>query len=125
MPGIGRTGGEPRGLGGRSGKRRSHPEGDPSRDPPAAEGSPRVVQWAGFDYLARDESRPRFGTLALRRIVAPMWLPLVVTAALPSWRGWSWLKRRGSQRRAGLCPTCGYDLRGNVSGVCPECGAGR
>jgi hypothetical protein len=20
------------------------------------------------------------------------------------------------------CPTCGYDLTGNVSGVCPECG---
>jgi len=20
------------------------------------------------------------------------------------------------------CPSCGYDLRGNVSGVCPECG---
>jgi hypothetical protein len=22
----------------------------------------------------------------------------------------------------GLCPACGYDLTGNVSGVCPECG---
>ncbi len=21
-----------------------------------------------------------------------------------------------------LCIKCGYDLRGNVSGVCPECG---
>jgi hypothetical protein len=21
-----------------------------------------------------------------------------------------------------LCVTCGYDLRGNVSGACPECG---
>ena len=26
------------------------------------------------------------------------------------------------RRRAGVCETCGYDLRGNVSGVCPECG---
>ena len=25
-------------------------------------------------------------------------------------------------RPAGLCRTCGYSLRGNVSGVCPECG---
>ncbi len=25
--------------------------------------------------------------------------------------------------RAGLCEHCGYDLRGNTSGVCPECGA--
>lgn len=32
--------------------------------------------------------------------------------------------RRLRQRvRKGLCPTCGYDLRGNASGVCPECGA--
>jgi|SRR5665213_29577 len=23
----------------------------------------------------------------------------------------------------GLCPTCGYNLAGNVSGVCPECGS--
>jgi hypothetical protein len=27
--------------------------------------------------------------------------------------------------RRGLCPSCGYDLRGNVSGVCPDCGSGR
>jgi len=24
--------------------------------------------------------------------------------------------------REGQCPTCGYDLTGNTSGVCPECG---
>ena len=24
--------------------------------------------------------------------------------------------------KRGLCQTCGYDLTGNVSGVCPECG---
>ena len=36
--------------------------------------------------------------------------------------------RRMARKRAesvppGHCPTCGYDLRGNTSGVCPECGA--
>ena len=32
--------------------------------------------------------------------------------------------RRFFQRRGahGLCINCGYDLRGNTSGVCPECG---
>ena len=30
------------------------------------------------------------------------------------------LRRR---RRLGLCERCGYDLHGNVSRVCPECGA--
>ncbi|MDB5293091.1 MAG: hypothetical protein JWL69_4332 [Phycisphaerales bacterium] len=30
---------------------------------------------------------------------------------------------RGIIRRdRGLCPHCGYDLTGNVSGTCPECG---
>jgi hypothetical protein len=27
-----------------------------------------------------------------------------------------------SRREHGLCLACGYDLTGNVSGVCPECG---
>ena len=26
------------------------------------------------------------------------------------------------QRKKGLCLKCGYNLTGNVSGVCPECG---
>jgi hypothetical protein len=29
------------------------------------------------------------------------------------------------RRRLGLCVGCGYDLTGNVSGVCPECGPRR
>ncbi len=30
--------------------------------------------------------------------------------------------RRRSRRRKGLCVSCGYDLTGNVTGVCSECG---
>ena len=30
-------------------------------------------------------------------------------------------KRR--RRRTGCCTQCGYDLRGSLGGVCPECGA--
>ncbi len=29
---------------------------------------------------------------------------------------------RGGTRREGTCGVCGYNLTGNVSGVCPECG---
>lgn len=32
-----------------------------------------------------------------------------------------WLDLRMLYRQ-GKCPVCGYDLQGNVSGVCPECG---
>jgi hypothetical protein len=30
--------------------------------------------------------------------------------------------RKTRRRRQGLCTECGYDLTGNVSGKCPECG---
>jgi len=31
-------------------------------------------------------------------------------------------RRRTLRCRRGLCTQCGYDLTGNMSGVCPECG---
>ncbi|MDB5294616.1 MAG: hypothetical protein JWO31_599 [Phycisphaerales bacterium] len=31
--------------------------------------------------------------------------------------------RRGRRRASGRCLACGYDLTGNASGACPECGA--
>ena len=30
--------------------------------------------------------------------------------------------RRAQRLDGGHCQSCGYDLTGNVSGVCPECG---
>lgn len=34
--------------------------------------------------------------------------------------GIMFLRRKGAPR--GHCRACGYDLTGNVSGICPECG---
>ena len=31
-------------------------------------------------------------------------------------------RRRRDRRERGLCAKCSYDLTGNVSGICPECG---
>lgn len=48
----------------------------------------------------------------------PLWIPflaVIVCTAL-----WWWRDRR--RIPAGHCLKCGYDLTGNVSGVCPECG---
>ena len=36
----------------------------------------------------------------------------------------SWRASPKRRRRRGLCLKCAYDLTGNESGVCPECGEG-
>jgi len=57
----------------------------------------------------------------------PHWFLVVIFAVLPA----RWLLRRSRQwrreRRAsrGQCVLCGYDLTGNESGRCPECGGAR
>ncbi len=47
----------------------------------------------------------------------PLW-PVFLAAAVPTTLLW-WRDRRYPK---GHCQTCGYDLTGNTSGVCPECG---
>lgn len=42
--------------------------------------------------------------------------------AIPVVREWHSIVRR-NRGHEGLCPNCGYDLRGNTSGRCPECGS--
>lgn len=51
------------------------------------------------------------------RLVIPVWL-LVVAVGFPTAVLW-WRDRRP---KAGFCKVCEYDLTGNVSGTCPECG---
>jgi hypothetical protein len=50
-------------------------------------------------------------------IVVPLWMPLFA-AVLPAALLW-WTDHR---IQAGHCRKCGYNLTGNVSGACPECG---
>ena len=52
----------------------------------------------------------------------PAWLPFVVFAVYPSTAFILGPLRRHRRRKKGLCLECGYNLTGNVSGVCPECG---
>lgn len=49
-------------------------------------------------------------------INVPLWLPFAISAV-----GTTCLWRFGKRIPPGYC-RCGYDLTGNVSGVCPECG---
>ena len=53
---------------------------------------------------------------------APHWFITLILAILPAIWLFKWNKRRKLGPNA--CPGCGYDLRGNETGVCPECGVG-
>ncbi len=63
--------------------------------------------------------RDRFSSV---HFVAPLWAAIPATAFLPLLVFVRGPLRRKRRRRRGLCVGCGYDLRGNVSGVCSECG---
>jgi hypothetical protein len=60
-------------------------------------------------------------TLVGRRVWIPYWLVVAMTGPLPACRTVAH-HRRARRARLSLCPACGYDLRGNESGTCPECG---
>lgn len=83
----------------------------------------RSLRWtwqAGFQRYPRGAAGfgspvgPRWGFV----LVLPIWIPLAI-AVIPTASLWTRAKRRSPES----CQKCGYDLTGNVSGVCPECGS--
>ena len=73
----------------------------------------------GFRYA-------RLGTKATpasggRIVNVPHWFAFLLFSAYPVWKSTAFLRLRIRARR-GLCIGCGYDLRGNRSGHCSECG---
>ena len=52
-------------------------------------------------------------------VFAPIWFVFAVFALYPTIVV---IRRLRMVRREGCCRQCGYDLTGNQSGVCPECG---
>ncbi|HEV2688413.1 MAG TPA: hypothetical protein VGV35_07655, partial [Bryobacteraceae bacterium] len=61
------------------------------------------------------------GQIHSKGVTLPYWIIILVTAIAPAF----WLREDLSRRRRlriGLCQSCGYNLTGNTSGVCPECG---
>lgn len=52
----------------------------------------------------------------------PHWLVVLLFLAYPIIAFIHGPCRRYRRYKKGLCLTCGYNLTGNVSGVCPECG---
>jgi len=62
---------------------------------------------------------PRRTTEVDKQFGFPLWLPILVLS-IPAIFLWKLTWRR--RFPTGHCQHCGYDLTGNVSGVCPECG---
>ena len=55
----------------------------------------------------------------------PLWFPTFLVGFYPLWSFVTLLNARVrtyARGRRGSCLTCGYQMRGNVSGRCPECG---
>jgi hypothetical protein len=83
----------------------------------------------GSPVPAKDAAVPGFSWRSYRggptdsdHIVIALWIPLILFAIYPTIAFIRGPLRRWRRRRKGLCVACGYDLTGNVSGVCPECG---
>ena len=78
----------------------------------------RELEIAGIRWVIR----PFPGT-RLHHLVVPIWMLSLLLAVYP---GVAFIRgplRRYRRRRKGCCIKCGYNLTGNVSGFCPECGA--
>ncbi len=69
------------------------------------------------DQLIIDDPVGTFEQIAFDTFVIPIWLPLLVLSISTSLL---WLHDR--RVLPGHCRRCRYDLTGNTSGVCPECG---
>lgn len=52
----------------------------------------------------------------------PVWMPTLAFATFPLIVLFRGPLRRRRRLRRGRCTSCGYDLTGNESGICPECG---
>lgn len=71
------------------------------------------------DYRADDYARLRARLVGLAFLSIPA---VVVVRAVLRGRRMYENDAKANRTAQGLCVRCGYSLRGNVSGVCPECG---
>jgi hypothetical protein len=81
----------------------------------------RVSRWSGpaewLPSLERIERGWGSGPPIAWCIAIPLWMPFLVLAT-PT----AYLWRSDRRLRAGHCRSCGHDLAGILSGVCPGCG---
>ena len=75
----------------------------------------RMRQWSEFDWMPElIRARPA------SYLILPLWIETLLLAILTFL-----LWRRDRRIPPHCCQKCGYNLTGNVTGVCPECGSRR
>ncbi len=72
--------------------------------------------WPSYDDSTSPAAGPHLRQRT-RRLILPLWIPLLLTV-VPTVILW----RRDRRHTPGHCRKCAYDLTGNVTGVCSECG---
>jgi hypothetical protein len=82
----------------------------------------RLYGSAGFHMQVWAYQEPPWGRILSRSFTMPLWAPPLLFAIYPAIAFIRGPLRRWRRHKKGLCLRCGYDLTGNVSGVCPECG---
>ncbi|MCC7290946.1 MAG: hypothetical protein IT449_02655 [Phycisphaerales bacterium] len=87
--------------------------------PPFRQAAVLAIVTCGFSVLAYVEAAffPTSSTAGLIFLFMPIWMLLGSLVLVPLLLG-----RPSPEKVRGNCQTCGYDLTGNVSGKCPECG---
>ena len=80
----------------------------------------RIARWVGFvvcSFLVALWGVSLYAA-PLAGNPLPIWIPLLAMAILTAWLWW---RNRNRKHPPGHCQRCGYDLTGNVTGVCSEC----
>jgi hypothetical protein len=89
--------------------------------PGAPLGYSDIPRRLGFGYTMVADNRYQAGTFIDREFYAPVWSVLLLALIYPCIKAIRYI-RRSLRPKPGHCHHCGYNLTGNVSGVCPECG---
>jgi len=64
-----------------------------------------------------------FDSVLIAGFAVPHWIISLLLLTYPILAFIRGPLRRRRRRKRGLCPSCGYNLSGNTTGVCPECAA--
>ncbi len=81
----------------------------------------KLFSWPGYwppRYYGPQPMRSSIRSFSTGSLAVPCWMLFLVVAAPTAYLWWS-----GRGIPTGQCRKCGYNLTGNVSGRCPECGA--